>query len=194
MSKVFNAARDLLLEAEGTDQLREGLVETPLRFTKAWAAYTEGYALTAQDVAKGFEDGAQGYDQMICVVDLPFYSLCEHHLAPIFGRAALAYIPNIENPRVLGLSKFKRLLDVFAKRLQTQERLTGQLSNALQNECNLAPVGAAVHIRARHMCMEMRGVSCTGHHTVTKSFKGAMLNNPETRAEFLSAIPEGTQL
>jgi GTP cyclohydrolase I len=118
---------------------------------------------------------------MVAVVDIPFYSHCEHHLAPFFGTATIAYIPQ---GRVVGLSKLSRLLDVFAKRLQVQERLTNQVVDALME--HLAPRGAACKVKARHLCMESRGVRQQGHHTVTTALRGVFKEQPETRAEFLS--------
>jgi GTP cyclohydrolase IA len=160
--------------------LREGLQETPTRMAKAWEFWTSGYGMRAADILKVFEDGAESYDQMVCVRDIPIYSKCEHHLADIFGTATIAYIPN---GKIVGLSKLSRLADMYARRLQVQERMTQQIADALWE--HLQPLGVGVVIKARHMCMESRGVMQQGHHTVTTALHGAIKDEPSTRAEFL---------
>lgn len=145
--------------------IREGLRETPARVAKAWAHWTGGYDIDPQSLLKSFEDGAQGYGEMVIVKDIPFYSKCEHHLADIFGTATVAYIPN---GRVVGLSKLSRLVDCFARRLQVQERMTKQIADALEGS-DLNPSFVGVYIKARHMCMESRGLCQQGHHTITQS-------------------------
>ena len=170
-----------LLQWVGEDPSREGLAETPARAAKAWAEWTSGYKVEPAEVLKVFEDGAEGYDEMVVVKDLPFYSKCEHHMADIFGTATIAYVPD---GRVVGLSKLDRLLEVFARRLQVQERLTAQVADALME--HLGAKGAAVVIKARHMCMESRGVRKQGHHTVTSALRGVFRTEPSTRAEFLA--------
>lgn len=159
---------------------REGLKDTPARAQKAWEFWTSGYSQDPAAVLKVFEDGADNYDQMVTVKDIPLYSHCEHHLAPIFGTCTISYIPN---GRIVGLSKLSRLVEVFARRLQVQERLTSQIADAL-NE-HLKPAGVGVVIKARHMCMESRGICQQGHHTITSALRGAMRDEPETRNEFL---------
>lgn len=159
---------------------RDGIQETPMRVAKAWEFWTCGYAMSVKDILKDFEDGAEGYDEMVMVKDIPIYSKCEHHLADIFGTCTIAYIPD---RRIVGLSKLSRVANMYSRRLQVQERLTRQIADALWD--NLRPVGVGVIIRARHMCMESRGICQQGHHTVTSALRGAMKNNPETRAEFL---------
>ena len=159
---------------------REGLQETPERVAKAWEFWTSGYSMKASEILKVFEDGAEAYDQMVCVRDIPIYSKCEHHLADIFGTATIAYIPK---GKIVGLSKLSRLADMFARRLQVQERMTQQIADALQK--HLEPAGVGVVIKARHMCMESRGVRQQGHHTVTTALHGAIKDEPATRAEFL---------
>ena len=159
---------------------REGTEETPARMAKAWAFWTKGYNENPADILKTFGDGAEGYDQMVSVVDIPIYSKCEHHLADIFGTATIAYIPD---GRVVGLSKLSRLADCFARRLQVQERMTQQIADALQ--LHLKPKGVGVVIKARHMCMESRGICQQGHHTVTTALHGVIKDEPQTRAEFL---------
>lgn len=170
-----------LLQVVGEDVKRGGLKETPGRVVKAWQHWCSGYGKKPADVLKVFEDGAEGYDQMIAVVDIPVYSHCEHHMAAIFGTATIAYIPD---GKIVGLSKLSRLVDIFARRLQVQERLTNQIADALEE--HLKPMGVGVMIKARHMCMESRGVCQQGHHTQTVALRGAMREQDSTRAEFLS--------
>ena len=179
----------LLTGIEGEHSQREGLVETPKRVAKAWKFWTSGYAMDASALLKVFEDGAEGVDEMVCQVDIPFYTHCEHHLAPFFGLASVAYIPN---GKVLGLSKMNRLVDMFARRLQVQERLTNQVADALND--GLSPLGVGVLIRARHLCVESRGVQHRGATTTTSALRGAMKDNPETRAEFMSIARTGTAI
>lgn len=166
-----------------TPDLREGLKETPARVAKAWAYWTKGYAEDPAEILKTFEDGGEGYREMVLVKDIPLFSKCEHHLADIFGTASVAYIPN---GRIVGLSKLSRLVDCFARRLQVQERLTTQICEALQH--HLAPLGAAVYIKARHACMETRGICQQGHHTVTSHFTGNMRSYGHLRNEFLDQV------
>lgn len=162
------------------DSGREGLHDTPARVAKAWAFWTKGYRENPAEILKVFEDGAADYDEMVMVKDIPIYSKCEHHLADIIGTASIAYIPN---GRIVGLSKLSRLADCFARRLQVQERMTVQIADALVE--HLKPKGVGVMIRARHMCMESRGICQQGHHTVTTALRGAMKDEAQTRAEFL---------
>jgi GTP cyclohydrolase I len=169
-----------LLRAIGEDATRDGLKETPQRVAKAWEFWTSGYRMNPEDVLKTFEDGAEGVDEMVMVKDIPFYTHCEHHMAPFFGTATIAYLPD---KQIVGLSKLSRLLQVFSRRLQVQERLTCQVADALME--HLKPKGAAVVIKARHLCMESRGVQQQGHHTVTSALRGVFKSEPETRAEFL---------
>lgn len=176
----FRAAGRIICEAgEATTDLREGLQETPDRVAKAWEFWLSGYDRDPAEELKVFEDGAEGYDEMVMVKDIPIYSKCEHHLADIFGTATIAYIPN---GKVVGLSKLSRLADIFARRLQVQERLTAQIADALWS--NLKPKGVGVIIRARHMCMESRGLCQQGHHTITSALRGVMKHG-DPRAEFL---------
>lgn len=174
------AVRDLLAFV-GEDVCRGGLVETPTRVAKAWASWCSGYDQDPAAVLKVFEDGGEGCDEMVVQRDVPFYSHCEHHLAPFFGTATIAYVP--EGGRIVGLSKLSRVLDIFARRLQVQERLTAQVADALME--HLTPRGAGVVIKARHLCMESRGVRQQGHHTVTSVLRGVFKEQPSTRAEFL---------
>ena len=169
-----------LLAYSGDDPAREGLRETPARFLRAWKHYTSGYAIDPASVLRTFEDGAQGVDEMVLVRDIPVHSLCEHHCAPMWGVAHVGYIPD---GRVLGLSKFARLVDVFARRLQVQERMTQQVAHALHEA--LMPRGVAVLMRLRHGCMEARGVRALGSQTVTSCLLGVIKTSASARAEFL---------
>lgn len=175
--RIQNAIEDLL-GAIGEDPLREGLLETPDRVAKAWGFWCSGYEEDLEGILKSFEE--QDYDEMVLVKDIPIYSKCEHHLADIFGTASIAYIPN---GRVLGLSKLSRIANVFARRLQVQERLTVQIADALFGS-ELSPKGVGVILRCRHMCMESRGICQQGHHTVTSALRGVMKTG-EARTEFL---------
>jgi len=170
-----------LLAALGENPNREGLLETPARVMKAWRHWTQGYAQDAADVLKTFSDGAEGVDEMVIVRDIQLYSHCEHHMAPFFGKAHVAYIPN---GRVVGLSKLARVVDIFAHRFQVQERLTNQIAHAIQT--NLEPLGVGVVIEATHFCMCSRGVNKQGSTTVTSALRGAIKEKPEARAEFMA--------
>lgn len=171
-----------LLQYVGEDPKRGGLVETPSRVVKAWDEWCSGYQIKPEDIFKTFEDGSQHYNEMIIVKGLPFYSHCEHHLAPFFGEVSIGYIPD---GKILGLSKFGRLVDCFAKRLQVQERLTTQIGTSIEEHLN--PIGVAVQVKARHLCMESRGLSKQGHHTQTTYLGGAMRDHA-TRMEFLEGL------
>ena len=170
-----------IIQFSGDDASREGLLETPARVTKALEHWFSGYDKKPEDLLKVFTDGGEAYDQMVVVKDIPIYSKCEHHIADIFGTATIAYIPD---GKIVGLSKLSRLADMYARRLQVQERLTYQIADALQT--HLSPKGVAVMIKARHMCMESRGICQQGHHTITTSLKGAFLTETDTRAEFMA--------
>jgi GTP cyclohydrolase I len=172
-----------LLRLIGEDPDREGLQETPLRFLKAMTEYTKGYRERPEDVLKVFEDGGEGVDEMVIVRDIPVYSLCEHHLAPFFGKAYVGYVPN---KKILGLSKISRLVEVYSRRLQVQERLTNQIADAMAK--HLQPLGVAVVLECRHMCMESRGVKHAGSSTVTSALRGSIKANLDTRKEFLTLI------
>lgn len=175
---------DILNYIEGGSNgmmLRPGLIETPKRVAKAMSHWFGGYSVDVPSLFKVFEDGAEGADQMVAVCHIPFYSKCEHHMADIFGHATVAYIPR---GRIVGLSKLNRVVDAYARRLQVQERLTNNIADAIQT--HLDPIGVGVYITARHMCMESRGVCQHGHHTVTTALRGAIKDEPQTRAEFLA--------
>jgi GTP cyclohydrolase I len=172
-----------LLQFVGEDPKRGGLLETPKRMAKAWQFWCSGYGQDPKTILKTFADGGEKYDGMLWVKDIPFFSQCEHHLAPFFGVCSVAYIPD---KRIVGLSKFARLVDVFARRLQVQERLTTQIAGAIQDI--LQPKGVGVWMQARHMCMESRGVCKQGSSTTTSCLLGAMRDEPETRAEFIAGV------
>lgn len=183
---VESSAEDIgvrLLQLIGEDPNREGLRDTPARFVKAWTEWTEGYGMDPATLFKDFGDGAEGYDEMVIIDPIPFYSHCEHHLAAIFGTVHIAYIPA---GRIAGLSKFARLVQMYSRRLQVQERLTTQLVDTIVKY--LAPTGVAVAVRARHFCMESRGARTPGTETTTIAVRGAMKEDPAARAEFLSLI------
>ncbi len=180
IQKLTPVVTDLLRTIDPNPS-REGLDDTPSRVSKAWAKWTEGYHTDIKDLLKVFEDGAEKCDEMVIVKDIPIYSKCEHHLADIFGTATIAYIPN---GKIVGLSKLSRVADAFARRLQVQERLTNQIADALDE--HLQPLGVAVIVRARHMCMESRGLCQQGHHTVTSALRGVLKDNEDTRAEFMT--------
>lgn len=160
---------------------REGLIKTPTRVGEAMQFLTQGYQQNAEEILQSalFEED---YRQMVVVKDIPFYSLCEHHILPFFGKAHVAYIPN---GKITGLSKVARVVDVFARRLQVQERMTTQIKECIQNTLN--PLGVMVVIEAEHLCMQMRGVQKPHAITTTSDFTGAF-NRPETREEFMKLI------
>lgn len=170
-----------LLQYIGEDPQREGIRATPSRVARALREWYSGYDTKPEQILKTFTDGAEKVDEMIVVRDIPVYSHCEHHMAAIFGTATVAYIPN---GKIVGLSKIPRLVEVFARRLQVQERLTNQIADALHE--HLQPKGVGVVIKARHLCMESRGVNQQGHHTITSALRGVMRTVPEARAEFLN--------
>lgn len=170
-----------LLQLIGEDADREGLLETPARVVKAWRHWTSGYGKDAGKLLKVFEDGAEGCDQMVVRKDIPIYSHCEHHLAAIIGKCTIAYIPR---GKVLGLSKLDRLADMFARRLQVQERLTNQIADALVQ--HIDPIGVGVWISARHLCVESRGVASANSETITTALRGCIRDQDAARAEFLA--------
>jgi GTP cyclohydrolase IA len=174
-----------LLHAIGENPEREGLIKTPTRVAKAWRFLTRGYGKDLDDVLNGavFEEQ---YNEMVIVKDIDFFSMCEHHLLPFFGKCHVAYIPN---NKIIGLSKIPRIVDVFARRLQVQERMTQQIAEALQEA--LQPMGVAVVCEGRHMCMMMRGVEKQNSVATTSAMLGAFRSNQKTRDEFLRLINTG---
>ena len=183
--RIVELTRDLLEEI-GEDPMRDGLVKTPERVAKAWGDLTAGYGMNAEDVLNGaLFDVA--YDEMVIVKDIELFSLCEHHLLPFFGKAHVAYIPR---NKVIGLSKTARLVDMFARRLQVQERLTREVADAIQDAIN--PVGVGVVVEARHLCMMMRGVEKQHSSAITSTMLGEFRENSTTREEFLALVGRRT--
>ncbi|MFL6708550.1 MAG: GTP cyclohydrolase I FolE [Massilia sp.] len=170
-----------LLKSLGENPDRPGLVETPARVAKAWKHWTSGYGQDPETLLKAFEDGAEQYNELIVVRNIPVYSHCEHHLAPFFGSATVGYLPS---GKIVGLSKLTRLVDCFAKRLQVQERLTIQIANALMEV--LEPKAVGVVIKCRHLCMESRGIRTPGEETITSAMLGELQTNLGLRTEFLA--------
>jgi GTP cyclohydrolase I len=171
-----------LLKRIGEDPTRNGLQETPKRMEKSMAFLTQGYQQTVESVLHGALFDVD-YDEMVIVRDIEFYSLCEHHLLPFFGKAHIAYVPQ---GKVVGLSKLPRIVDVFARRLQVQERLTQQIAEAIEEA--IAPQGVGVVIEAQHLCMMMRGVEKQSSLTVTSSLRGVFKTQLQTRSEFLELV------
>ena len=181
-AKIEQAVR-LLLEGIGEDPAREGLTETPQRVARMYAEICSGMT---EDAPALFENSfGENHREMVLVKDIPFYSLCEHHLTPFFGMAHIAYLPG-KDGAICGLSKIARLVDVFAKRLQVQERLTSQIANTFVEQ--LHPDGVIVVIEAEHLCMSMRGVKKPGCKTITSAVRGAFEASQKTRDEALSLI------
>jgi GTP cyclohydrolase I len=173
----------VLLRWAGDDPEREGLLDTPARVAKAYRELFSGYDLAAEDVlGRTFEEVA-GYDDMVLVKDIPFFSHCEHHMVPIIGKAHVAYLPN---GRVLGLSKIARVVEIYGRRLQTQETMTAQIARSIDETLN--PRGVAVMIQAEHMCMAMRGVQKQGSTTLTTTFTGAFKTEPAEQVRFMTMI------
>jgi GTP cyclohydrolase I len=181
---IADLIRKMLVKI-GEDPEREGLKKTPERFDKAFRYLTSGYAQDPEKVLNGAKFSV-AYDQIIVVKDIDVYSLCEHHLLPFFGKCHVAYLPD---KQVVGLSKIARLVNVFARRLQIQERLTSQIAESLQDK--LKPLGVGVIIEATHMCMVMRGVEKQGSMAVTSAMLGTFRENKQTRDEFLSLVRGG---
>lgn len=175
-----------LIRYIGDDPEREGLIETPMRVIKSFDEYYAGYHLNPQKyLQKTFSAGLEAYKEMVIVKDITVFSHCEHHMVPFYGLAHIGYIPN---KKIVGLSKLARVVDGFAKRLQTQETLTLQVAEAIQNE--LEPYGVGVVIKAVHGCMVSRGVGSSESSTITSKLLGVMLEEKETRSEFLSLIKQ----
>jgi GTP cyclohydrolase IA len=168
----------------GEEPEREGLKRTPLRVAKAMDFLTSGYDMTVQDVVRNavFEEKCE---EMVIVKDIEFYSMCEHHILPFFGKAHVAYLPN---NKIIGLSKVARIVDVFARRLQVQERLTNQIADAMMEI--LAPHGVAVIIKASHFCMMMRGVQKQNSSTVSSAMRGSFRENARSRSELMDLIKD----
>jgi GTP cyclohydrolase I len=177
------AAVRTLIAWAGDNPQREGLLDTPKRVVKAYSELFSGYSQNAaKDLERVFED-VQGYDDMVVLRDIPYFSHCEHHMVPFFGKAHVAYFPS---NGVVGLSKIARVIDTYAKRLQTQETLTAQVVAAIDE--NLNPRGVAVMFEGEHMCMSMRGIQKTGVSTVTTQFTGLFQDDPAEQARFISLV------
>ncbi|KUL32805.1 GTP cyclohydrolase I FolE [Chlorobium limicola] len=181
LSRIADAVSSML-DGVGEDPEREGLVKTPERVARSMRFLTRGYRQDPEEVLKKAVF-TEAYDEMVLVRDIDIFSMCEHHLLPFFGKAHVAYIPD---GKIVGLSKIARVVEVYARRLQVQERLTQQIRDAIQNVLN--PKGVAVVIEARHMCMVMRGVEKLNSITTTSAMSGEFLASPSTRSEFLRLI------
>ena len=180
-AKIESVIRDLLVEI-GVDPEREGLEKTPNRVAKSWMTFAQGYRQTPEEVV-GDAVFTEKCDEIVAVKDIDFFSLCEHHLLPFKGVAHVGYLPD---EKIIGLSKIPRIVEVFARRLQVQERLTQQVADALQSV--LTPKGVAVIIEAEHLCMQMRGVEKKSSYMITSAVRGAFRANEKTRGEFLAII------
>jgi GTP cyclohydrolase I len=171
-----------VLDLIGEDSSREGLIKTPERVAKAMQFLTQGYDINPSEILESAMF-SEDYSQMVLIKEIEFYSLCEHHLLPFFGKAHIAYIPD---GKTVGLSKVPRVVDAFSRRLQVQERLTNEIRDCIQN--TLKPKGVAVVMEARHLCMQMRGVEKQNSMTTTSAFSGAFLESEKTRLEFMNLI------
>ena len=171
-----------LIESIGEDKNREGLLKTPLRSAKAWDFFTQGYTANIDNIINNaiFDEDC---NDMVVVRDIEFFSMCEHHMVPFFGRAHVGYIPS---GKVIGLSKIPRIVDMFSRRLQVQERLTHQVADTIQD--SLQPTGVAVVMEGRHLCMQMRGVEKQNSLATTSSMLGKFRESDRTRSEFLAII------
>lgn len=180
------AAVRTLLRWAGDDPQREGLVDTPLRVARAWREWFSGYTLDPDAyLARTFEE-VEGYDEMVVLRDIPFESHCEHHLAPIIGKAHVGYLPG---GKVVGISKLARVVEAYSRRLQVQEKLTAQIADCIERV--LQPRGVGVVIEASHECMTTRGVHTRGVSMVTSTMRGSFRDDPRTRAEFLAFVEVG---
>lgn len=170
-----------LLSVIGEDVYREGLRDTPERVAKSFGKLFEGYGKDPRDLITIFDN--EGYDEMVVANNIDFYSFCEHHMLPFYGKAYVAYVPD---NKIIGLSKLPRLVELYSRRLQNQERLTKQISNTLWDM--LAPKGVGVVLRAEHMCMKLRGVEKQNCNVITSAFKGSFTDDMRIRDEFLHLI------
>ena len=180
--KKLQEITKLLLSEIGEDPTREGLINTPERVAKAWDFFSQGYRTNVQEIVNDaiFEEDCS---EMVVVRDIEFFSMCEHHMIPFFGRCHVGYLPN---KKIIGLSKIPRIVDAFSQRLQVQERLTSQIAETLMDI--LDPIGVGVVMEGRHLCMQMRGVEKQNCFATTSSMLGQFRESPETRSEFLSII------
>jgi GTP cyclohydrolase I len=177
------AAVRTLIRWAGENPDREGLLDTPKRVVKAYEEWFAGYGVDPVDMLQRTFEETEGYDEIVLLRDIRFESFCEHHLAPVIGKAHVAYLPNT---RVIGISKLARLIEIFAKRMTIQEKMTAQIANTLDEV--LQPKGVAVRIEAQHQCMTTRGIHKPGVSMVTSRLLGAFRSNPDTRNEFLAMI------
>ena len=184
-ASVEEAVRVILRHC-GEDPEREGLARTPTRVAKAFAFLTRGYGEDPKVAINGALFTEEDYQEMILCKNLDFYSLCEHHLLPFFGKAHVAYLPN---RRIVGLSKIARMVEIFARRLQVQERLTTQIAHTIMSE--IEPLGVAVVLEAEHLCMRMRGVEKQNSYVTTSAMLGVFRTNHETRHEFMQLLRNG---
>ena len=182
------AAVRILLRWIGDDPDREGLIDTPARVVKSYEELYSGYGKSAADLLGRTFDEVAGYDDIVLVRNIQFHTHCEHHMVPVSGKAHVAYLPN---GSVLGLSKIARVVDLFARRLQTQEAMTAQIATAIQD--SLDPRGVAVMIEAEHMCMSMRGIEKQGSTTMTTTFTGIFKNDPDEQVRFMTMLRIGDQ-
>lgn len=183
---TFEEAQDavrVLLRWAGDDPTREGLLDTPSRVVRSYEEFYAGYAIDAEEELRRTFEETEGYDEMVMLRNIPFHSHCEHHMVPIIGTAHVAYLPQ---SRVVGISKLARVVDIFARRLQTQETMTVQIADTIARVLN--PRGVAVMIDAEHQCMTTRGIQKPGVSTITTHLTGAFRENPEMRREFLAMI------
>ena len=186
-SAVENSITGVLV-ALGENPQREGLKETPARYIKAMRFWTSGYNADPADVLKTFEDGAESYDELVFQGKIQIYSMCEHHLAPWWGVVHIGYLPN---KKIVGLSKLARLVEIYARRLTVQERVTTDVASSLMHHLQCRGVG--VVIQARHMCMESRGVQKPGTITTTSALRGVLKSDPSIRSEFLSFVQTASE-
>jgi len=183
--RALEAVRELIRWV-GDDPKREGLRDTPRRVVDAFLEYFQGYDECPETYLQRTFEQVGGYDEIVLLKDIPFHSHCEHHMAPIIGKAHVAYLPD---RKVVGLSKIARVVDIFAQRLQTQEALTAQIAGVVQDVLN--PRGVAVMVEAEHMCMAMRGIRKQGSTTLTSTFTGAFRDHPEEQVRFITMIRAG---
>ena len=181
IDNIEKLIHNLLIQI-GEDPDREGIVKTPERVAKAWDFFTSGYTQNLDSIINNAVF-AEDYDEMVTIKDIDYFSLCEHHLLPFFGKAHVAYIPD---GKIIGLSKVPRIVEMFSRRLQVQERMTQQIADSLKDA--LSPKGVAGVLEGEHMCMQMRGVEKQNSYATTSSMKGIFLKDSRTREEFLNII------
>ena len=181
IKRIEELVKELLIQI-GEDPVREGILRTPERVANAWNFFSKGYTQNVESIINNAVF-TEDYDEMVTIKDIDFFSLCEHHLLPFFGKAHVAYIPE---GKIIGLSKVPRIIEMFSRRLQVQERMTQQIAEILNSV--LCPQGVAVVLEGQHMCMQMRGVEKQNSYATTSSMKGIFLKDSRTREEFLNII------